>query len=254
MVTKLNSIFRHPVKGLSAEPLKSVRLTAGRALPNDRRFALALFSKAKEVAPETWLPKSNYLMLQKNERLAQLETHFEDDKDMLYISRRGNQVASGNLSDRIGRTTIENFFSAFFKNDIQSRPKLVEAVGAHTLSDHKSPVISILNLASVKDLERIIQQTVDPMRFRANLWLEGVPPWVEFDWINKQLKIGSVSLTVIERIDRCAAINVNPKTAERDQNIIKALQSGCSHTDFGVYGHVDSHGTIAVGDTIIVPV
>ena len=41
MAISVVQICRYPVKGLSAEDLERVMLTAGQCLPQDRRFALA---------------------------------------------------------------------------------------------------------------------------------------------------------------------------------------------------------------------
>ena len=249
----VKSIYRHPVKGLTPEEINAVRLMPGYGIPNDRRFALALGSAAKATASTTWMPKSNFLTLQRNEILAQLETRFDDKTETFCIFRRGHQVAQGKLTDRAGRSSIEDFFGALVKDSAKRQPKIVEAAGSHSLSDHGSPVISILNLSSVKDLERVTQKTVDPMRFRANIWLEGIEPWFEFRWIKKRIKVGAVYLTVQDRIDRCAAINVNPKTGLRDQNLVKSIKAGYCHSDFGVYAKVETSGIINIGDTVCLP-
>ncbi len=253
MSITVNALYRHPVKGLTPEAVDAAALTPGAAIPNDRRFALALGSTPMETAATEWMAKSNFLMLQRNERLAQLETRFDDATDSLSVLRGGRQVSRGKLTDRVGRATIEEFFAAFMKDECRGRPKIVEAAGGHVLSDHRAPVISIINLASVKDLERVTQRPVDPLRFRANIWLTGTAPWHEFEWIDKEITIGEVKLTVTKRIDRCAAINVNPATAERDQNIIKALQMGFRHIDVGVYARVETAGTIRTGASLTPP-
>ncbi|MDD9876851.1 MAG: MOSC domain-containing protein [Magnetovibrio sp.] len=253
MPITVHSIYRHPLKGLTPEAMDSVELSPGQAIANDRRFALALGSTPTETAATEWLPKTSFLMLARHERLAQLETRFDDETETLSVLRQGKQVARGKLTDRIGRTTIEEFFAAFMKDESRGRPKVVEAADGHVLSDHNAPVISILNLASAKDLERVTQKPVDPLRFRANIWIEGTAPWHEFEWIDKQITIGGATLTVTARIDRCAATNVNPATAERDLNIPKALQMGYRHVDFGVYARVDQAGTVKPGDTLVSP-
>jgi len=253
MSITVNSLYRHPVKGLSPERLEAVPLEPGAAVPNDRRFAIALGSTPTETVATEWLSKSHFLMLQKNERLAQLETRFDDTADTLSVLRGGRQVTRGKLTDPIGRATIEEFFAAFMKDECRGRPKVVEAAGGHVLSDHNAPVISIINLASVKDVERVTQRPVDPLRFRANIWLEGTAPWHEFEWLGKEITIGDVTLSVTQRIDRCAAINVNPATAERDQNIVKALQMGFRHIEVGIYARVETAGTIRTGDSVTTP-
>ncbi len=122
-------------------------------------------------------------------------------------------MARGKHTDRVGRGTIEDFFGAFMKDEVLGRPKLLEAADPHVLSDHTAPVISILNLASVNDIEQVTQKPIDSHGFRANVWLNGAKPWQEFDWVNEQITIGDLHPTVTESVGRRVAINVNPKTA-----------------------------------------
>ena len=37
----------------------------------------------------------------------------------------------------------------------------------------------LINLATVRDVERIVGAPVDPLRFRANLYFEGAEAWAE---------------------------------------------------------------------------
>lgn len=250
MSITISKIYRHPVKSLTPEPLENVALTLGNAVPNDRRFALTLGTTQTDGTLSEWMPKSKFIALMRSEKLAALETRFDDETETLSVLRGGRQVARGRLTDNIGRISIEEFFAAYMGDEAKGRPRLVEAAGDHVLSDHASPVVSILNLASVKDLERVTQKPVDPLRFRANFWLEGLAPWAEFEWVGREVTLGGVKLAITERIDRCAATNVNPDTAERDLNIPKALQMGFGHIDMGVYGRVTQDGTVSVDDTL----
>ena len=250
MKCRVHSIYRHPLKGLTPESLDTVELQSNSGIPNDRRFAIAITSAAKEKASTKWMPKSNFLTLQKYERLAQLKTRFYDETETLCIFRENQEITRGKITNRIGRSTLEEFFNAFMKKDTSSQPKLVEAIGGPTFSDYNKPVISILNLESVKDLERVTREKINPLRFRANIWLEGIKPWLEFEWVQKQIKVGDASLYVTDLIGRCAAINVNPNTGVRDHNILKALHSGYNHTNLGIYTNVDTPGVIKVGDTL----
>lgn len=248
----LKSIFRHPVKGLTPEERPSAILSPGEAIANDRRFALALGSTPVDGVVGHWMPKTSYLMLQRNEKLAQLEAVFNDDTETLTIKRGGRQVARGALTQKIGRTMIEDFFAAFMGDEARGRPKLVEAAPGHALSDHNKPVISIINLASVHDMERVVGAALDPRRFRGNFLIDGLAPWTEFDLCGKRLLVGDAVLEVTERIDRCGATNVNPLTAERDLNIPRDLQRGFGHIDCGIFARVISGGSVSAGDIVTV--
>lgn len=250
MKITLRDICRYPVKGLSPEHMETVPLSPGSALPYDRRFALALGSTPVSGAISEWLPKSSFLCLARNEKLAQLETHFDDVTQTLTVRRNGNQVARGQLSQKIGRTMIEDFFAAFMKDEARGRPKVVEAAGEHALSDHDSPVISIINLNSLKDLARVVGAELDPQRFRGNFMIDGLDPWAEFDFCDKNIAVGDAVLEVFTPIDRCAATNVNPATAERDMNIPKDMYRGYGHIDCGVFARVIKGGDVKIGDEL----
>ena len=55
-----------------------------------------------------------------------------------------------------------------------------------------------------------------------------------------------------ERIDRCAATNVDPDTRDRDLAIPRTLLDTYGHSDCGVYLRVVEGGTVAVADAMLV--
>ncbi|MBL6928262.1 MAG: MOSC domain-containing protein [Rhodospirillales bacterium] len=249
MGVTVSGIYRFPVKGLSAEALDRVELTVGEGLPGDRRFALALAGSKFDAAQPEWLPKSKFLMLMRDERLATLQTHFDDASGILEICRSGKTVKRGNITTPVGRALIEDFFAAFMNGNPPGKPRLVQAPG-HMFSDRRSKVVSIINAASVADLERIVGAPVDPLRFRGNLVVAGLEPWAEFDWLEREVAVGSARLRIESRNKRCPATDVNPQSGARDMNIPMALKRGYGHTDLGVYATIIAGGTVAAGDEI----
>ncbi len=123
-------------------------------------------------------------------------------------------------------------------------------VPGHSFSDVARKVVSIINLGSVRAIENMVGAPVHPLRFRANLYVEGWPAWHEFDLLDHTLAIGDVRLKVVKRIVRCAAVNVDPDTAARDLAIPQALQRRLGHADCGIYAEVITGGTISAEDTI----
>ena len=117
-------------------------------------------------------------------------------------------------------------------------------------SDAAAPLISIINLASVRDLERVTGAAVDPLRFRGNILIDGLRPWGELDWPGRVASVAGTRLRILEPIMRCQATHVDPATAKRDLNIVGALERGFGHMDMGVYGEVVAGGAVAPGDEI----
>jgi uncharacterized protein YcbX len=249
MDTAVAKIYRYPVKGLSAQILPEVNLTASEGLPDDRRFAITHGASSFDTSTPEWRPKKDFLHLARNERLAALETDYDSATGILTIRRNGRQVARGQITNPTGRLLINQFFAAYMKGEVPGTPHLVEAPGV-MFSDTRGKYVSILNTASVADIERVVNAPVDPRRFRANLLLDGLEPWAEAKWAGHSVAIGDAVLEVVEQIGRCAATEVNPVTALRDINIPLSLERGFSHRNCGVYARVVKGGRVATGDPV----
>ena len=246
---RVESIYRYPVKGLSPEVLATVRLRAGETLPFDRAFAIENGPSGYDPANPKYFPKAYFLMLMRNERLAALQTRFDDATQTLIIRHDGREVCSGRLDLADGRETIESFFAEFAKADLKGLPKILIGDG-HSFSDVARKVVSIINLASVTALENIAGAPVDPLRLRGNIYVSGWSAWSEFDLLGKTLTVGAARLHVVKRIVRCAAVNVDPQTAQRDMNLPHQMMQHLGHADCGVYAEVIRDGDIAAGDAI----
>jgi uncharacterized protein YcbX len=246
---QIASIYRYPVKGLTPEPLARTELKPGQTLLADRRYAIENGPSGFDPAAPAWMSKAYFLMLMRDEWLAGLDTHFDDASHVLTIRHNGKVAAQGNLETAEGRAAIETFFASAFAGQIKGPPKVLTGAG-HSFSDVARKVVSIINLSSVRAIENIVGVPVHPLRFRANLYVEGWPAWSEFELLDRTLAIGATRLKVVKRIVRCAAINVDPETAERDLALPQALQRRLGHADCGIYAEVVTGGTIAVGDSV----
>lgn len=246
----VTSIYRYPVKGMTGEAMASVAVAAGQTIPFDRAYAIENGSGRFDPDHPKYLPKITFLMLMRDERLATLRTVFDESSETLTILRDGKQVAKGNLSTAIGRKMIEQFVAAYMKTALRGAPKIISASG-HSFSDVSAKCLHIVNLASVRDLERIVGRPIDPLRFRANLYVDGVPAWDELSWEGRTIAIGAARLKVFARTQRCDATNVDPETGQRDMALPANLMRAFNHSDFGIYARVTAAGTINQGDEIL---
>src|SRR5207244_10584046 len=142
-------------------------------LPFDRAYAIENGPGRFDAAAPRHLPKINFLMLMRDERLATLKTKFDDETATLTIFRDGKQVARGQLTTPLGRQLIEQFIAAYMRAELRGAPKIVHAAG-HSFSDVAAKCVHIVNLASVRELERVSGRPINTLRFRATLFLDGV--------------------------------------------------------------------------------
>jgi MOSC domain-containing protein len=249
-MSTVQAIYRYPVKGLSPEPIVNTVLSEGSTIPCDRLYAIENGPSGFDPASPAYLPKSRFLMLMRNARLAELRTTFDEATHTLAITTEHREQARGDLRTAQGRTEIERFFAEFCGPELRGAPKILHASG-HSFSDVARKVVSIINLASVSALENATGAPVHPLRFRANLYVEGWPAWHEFDLLDREIAIGPrARLKIVKRIVRCAATEVDPDTGIRDLPIPQTLLQTFGHMDCGIYGEVIAGGPIAVGDNV----
>ncbi|UFZ03275.1 MOSC domain-containing protein [Bradyrhizobium ontarionense] len=248
---RITGLYRYPVKGLTPEPLRSAPLRVAQTLPADRRYALENGPTGFDPAAPIWKPKTAYLMLMRNERLAGFKTLFEDATNTLTIRKDGAIVAQGDLESTEGRADIENFFATEFADELRGPPKLLSG-GGYSFTDLARKVVSIINLASLAEIEKLVGAAVHPLRFRANIYVAGWPAWHEASLMGETLRIGSARLKVVKTTTRCAAVNVDPDTAARDLDIPSAIVRDRGNNECGIYAEVIAAGDIAVGDELAV--
>jgi uncharacterized protein YcbX len=250
---RIASLYRYPVKGLSPERLCRAELRGGGHFPGDRLFAIENGPSGFDAVAPEHQPKIKFLMLMKNESLARLSTRYDETTTTLVVSEGGREVARGDLATREGRLAIEAFVRRFVPHELRGAPKVLTAPENYRFTDSRRGFVSLINLASVQDLEDAVGAPVDPLRFRGNLHLDGLAPWAEFELVGQVLTTASgLRLRVTKRIERCAATNVDPATGLRDLQIPKALMRAYGHFDCGVYGEVLADGAIAEGEHLSV--
>ena len=247
----IRAIYRYPVKGLSPQALERTRLSVGQTVPADRLYAIENGPCGFDPQAPAYVPKQRFLMLMRNDRLAALRTDFEEDSHTLIIRSENREAARGDLRTKEGRLAIEAFFRRFMPKELHGPPKVLFGKGGHSFSDVARKVVSIINLASVAEVESAAGAPVNPLRFRGNLYVAGWPAWHEFNLVGRLLTIGETTrLRVVKRIQRCAATEVDPDTGIRDLPIPRTLIENFDHADCGVYAEVVTAGDVAIGDGI----
>lgn len=245
------SLYRYPVKGLTPERLEVVELEAGRYFPGDRLYAIENGPSGFIPEVPAFQPKIKFLMLMRNERLAALKARYEDATSELVIDLDGKEAVRGRLDMPEGRAAIEEFFQRYSRYELRGAPRVLAAPDGFRFVDTTEGFVSLINLASCRALGEIIGQPVDPLRFRGNLYLDGMEPWEEFDLVGHTIEVGNqVRLKVTQRIFRCAATNVDPMTAKRDLDVPGTLMRSFGHTDCGIFAEIERGGLIAEGDAV----
>ncbi|PWC36409.1 MOSC domain-containing protein [Azospirillum sp. TSO35-2] len=261
MNATLATIRRYPVKGMSGQDLPAAELTAGQAIPLDRHYGLLHGPAALDAETEGWRLPSDFFTPDRTEKLAALQTEFDEATRTLVVRRGGRQVSRGRLDQPMGRTLLEQFFAAYLAGIVPGMPRFIEATGGEatgsgatggSFGDSEEPSVTLLNLASLRDVEeRIAKQPVDPRRLRANLLIDGLDAWAERAWVGRTLTIGGAKLEVVEALDCCPGHDVNPDTGIADLSLPTIMERGYGHSQIRLRARVVTGGRIAQGDPVI---
>ncbi|SHE95389.1 hypothetical protein SAMN05444273_103251 [Litoreibacter ascidiaceicola] len=242
MTVTLAHIWRHPVKSHGREQLSEVSLNAGQTMPWDRTWAVA--HEGARTDGNEWAPCANFSRGAKAPKLMAINCKLDEATEVVTLSHPDRETVS--LHPERDAAQLVDWVRPLMPQD-RAQSSHVVRVKDRGLTDTPFPSISIANIATHRAVEAKLDTSLSMQRWRANLWLDGLEAWDEFDWIGKILRIGEVEFAIEERITRCLATTANTETGERDADTLGALKSW-GHQDFGIYGVVKNSGTIRHGD------
>jgi uncharacterized protein YcbX len=244
MTASVTEIWRFPIKSHGRETLPEVTLEAGKPLPWDRIWAVA--HELSDADGSQWAPCSAFSRIAKAEGLGAISAELDETTATVTLTHPDRDPLTLRPDDE-GDKLIAWAGGFIPANRAQSARVLRCATGGFTDSDF--PSVTLCNMSSHRAVEQRVGRPLSNLRWRGNIWFDGAAPWEEFDWIDKDIRIGEAVLRPIERTDRCLATHTNPDTGTRDENILSALDSW-GHRDFSVRAIVIEPGRVALGDTI----
>ena len=251
----ISSIYFSPIKSLSFTNIESCEIKKNLGILNDRKFA---FSRVVDAEKALLIEKNpnerklnNFLSLKNSPVLNKYKFTYKGNKLALILG--GEEQISITADDLDQRSKLINKLI-----DLESslmKPMFLLQNNEFPFYDTSSSnkvfnSISLINLNSIEDFEKRINQRVEFQRFRGNFYVDGIDAWEERKWIGKTIKIDNVLFKVERNIPRCVAINLKPKTDNSDLNLLQSLKKAYNHFDMGIYLRSLNEGKIKVGNTI----
>jgi uncharacterized protein len=260
MSATISSINYCPVKSVSFQTVEKCEIKKNIGIIGDRIFAFAkdldldqakLFEKNPDERKGKWnkvltlknspaLNKYNFLYKENSLKLT-----FKD-KEILTINVKQlserqlliNKIKELENSLKEPIVLMKNEESPFFDTSISNKVDFINSV-------------SLLNMQSINDFQQKIDEKIEISRFRGNICVDGIKPWVERELIGKIIKINNVSFKVEKNIPRCVAINLKPTTDDNSLNLLQALKKTYDHYEMGIYLTALDDGEMSIGNEVI---
>lgn len=241
---RVATLWRHPIKSHGREELQEVTLVAGESMPFDRLWAIAHDSAKAELG--VWASCHHFSRVSKAPALMAVTAHLNEatgDITLSHPDRPDLTVNPDSDPDALiawtGPLVPQN----------RALPSHVMRLDGRGYTDSDFPSVTLCNIASHQAVETFLDAPLSIHRWRGNIWFDSDAAWTEFDWINRDVRVGDTILRPRERTDRCLATTANPDTGRRDADTLKALES-FGHQDFSVRAEVIEGGTIRPGDKV----
>jgi uncharacterized protein len=244
----LAEIYRHPVKSIGEEALDETRLEPGRPLAHDRAWAIAHGGADWDPERPAWAHCRNFVTQRHVTSLVRTRTAWDDGRRLLSLSHpdRPDLLVDPDAPEGAPALTA---WIAPLAGARQPGPYRLARLAGGAFTDGEDCHVSIGSTASRRALAEIAGEPLEPIRFRMNLWLDGLPPWAELDMVGREIAIGPARLRIVSRCERCRATTANPRTGESDVPVPTLLRRHLGHMDFGLNAQVVERGTVRRGDT-----
>jgi uncharacterized protein YcbX len=239
---QVSAIWRHPIKSHGREALTEITVLPGQTMPGDRVWAVA--HEAAKTDGSEWAPCVNFSRGAKAPKLMAISAETQGDSVTLRHPDRPDLSFAPDTEQDVFLEWVKPLMPA----DRAASVRIVRVPG-RGMTDSDFPSISLCNMASHRAVEQKLGRELSPIRWRGNIWFNGLPLWEEFDWLGREVQIGQAVFHVRERITRCLATTANPDTGERDADTLGALNSW-DHQDFGVYAEVIRGGEVRIDDKV----
>ena len=251
----ISSINYCPVKSVSFQSINTCDIMKNLGMTNDRIFAFSRsidLEKAKLIEKNPNERKLNNFLTLKNSPVIN-KYNFIYENNRLTLTKDNKDIISILADDQNERLLLSNKLT-----DLESsliKPIFLLKNSDFPFYDTSSSnnvfnSMSLINLNSIKDFEKKINEKIELQRFRANFYVDGIEAWEERKWIDKIITINDISFKVEKNIPRCVAINLKPKTDDNSLNLLKSLKKTYNHFDMGVYLNALDNGKVEIGNNI----
>ena len=254
MIGRVAQLRRHPVKGFTPERMAAVTLQAGGHFPCDRLYAVERGPSGFDPTAPRHVSKWRFTGLANHPRLARLVTAYDEPSGRLDVRSDGALVLQADLHAEAGRAALIAWLTGFLGDEEDEALNVIACEPGHRFTDDEDGFISLINLESLRELADSIGQALDPLRLRANIYVDGWPAWSELQAApGVELSLGEVTAQVVRPIPRCVATHVNPVAGVCDLDLVGALRAHYGHVNCGLYLRVLKGGRLAEGDFAAAP-
>lgn len=264
MPSRIETVYRHPVKGLRPESRDRATLAVAGGIAGDRAFAFQFMDEAvpadlrgASAATAPWMSK-RYLAVQHDwPGLARVVPRWDaTERTLELVSDLGGRIQAS-VDAEGGRAGLARYLDAVLaatepfsgaKHPARAPLRLIGDDRGGSFPDGSLGPVTLVLAETVAELCRAAGAPPDARRLRMNLVLSGAPAWSEAGWAGRNLRAGTAVLRVLKPVGRCANIDVDAESGARDFPLLATLRDRFGTPYAGMRCEVLEAGEVRVGD------
>ena len=220
---KIAEIWRYPVKSMLGEQLDEASVGPG-GIQGDRRWAVV--DKKSGVS----------LSAKRYNDLLRCRAWTNNGKVMIKVPDgreypAGSAEVARDLSDLLGRKVITRSAEATEKIQHEFPTAVTEGEGEPFLYEPETEAffdcapLQLLTTGTLRELQRLLPDSIiHPIRFRPNFLVEcNETGFVENDWVNNDVILGSLRCQVYDDTRRCIMVALGQADLPRDTAVIRTI-------------------------------
>ena len=232
----ISKIYYSPVKSISFQNVNSIKVKKSIGLENDRIFSFSRnvdFKEAKLIEQDQNNRSLHKFLTLKNSPFLN-KYNFSFNKNELVLRKNDAEIKKISISKK---KELKELSELLIKLEPQIKTPifLLHNIKKPFFDTMPENSISLLNLNTINDFSKKIDTEIEFERFRGNIYIKGMPPWKEFQWIGKKININNCHFLVTGKIPRCSATNLKPGEIKDDINLPLKLRKVYGHINMGIY-------------------
>ena len=247
----IKKLYFSPVKSVSLSYSKTLIIKKNIGIKNDRIFAFTrIIDKKNSEKYEKYKEKRNLNFFLTLKNCPNLNKYNFDLKGKnLFLSLKNTIIKKVSIDSKSDYRTITKELIER-ENLSKFKLRLIKNIDSPFFDTMPENSISLVNINSIKNFEKKISSKINHKKFRANIYVDNLYPWIEFKWIGKKILINNCLFKVYSKISRCSATNLKPGSNKSDMNLPLELKKTFGHLCMGIYLKPLNNGKINVNDKI----
>lgn len=226
MTVPVAALRRYPVKSMGGEALDVASLTP-RGIEGDRHLAVTDDEGRLASGKDS-------RRFRRRDAVFDHAAHTRPDGQVV--------VSDGTTSWPVGDPTLDLYLSTVMGAEVRVLPE------SDVPHQDGSP-LSLVGTASLRWCAEHWGGTPDPRRIRTNVVLDTDEPFLEEEWVGREVALGSARLRISERTPRCRMVDLSQDGVEVEEPWLKVLGQE-RDLCLAVYADVVQPGTVSLGDRV----